>query len=158
MEFTIQSIGVIRTPFTSPGETPIQAARSEAEGWVEVLTEFAPGLQGIEGFSHLHLLYLFDRAAETRLLVRPFLDDRDHGVYTTRHPFRPNHIGMSIVELLEREGNRLRVRGVDMLDGTPLLDIKPYMTAFDRRENVRIRLVRAEKVRVEGVAGRLMEK
>ncbi len=138
MKFTVEAIGVIRTPFSEPGQTPIQSVRSQAEGWVEVLPEYTPGLQGIEGFSHLHLLYLFDRANETRLLVRPFLDDRDHGVYTTRHPFRPNHIGMSIVEQLGREGNRLHVRGVDMLDGTPLLDIKPYMTEFDLRENVRM--------------------
>jgi len=137
MKIQFEVIGVIHTPFTNPADTPIQAVRSSAEGWVEVFPEFAPGLQGIEELSHLHLIYHFDRAAETRLVVKPFLDENEYGVYATRHPFRPNHIGISVVELLEREGNRLRVRGVDMLDGTPLLDIKPYMPDFDQRANVR---------------------
>ncbi len=137
MTISISPIGTIHTPFRSPAETPIQASRSQAEGWVEVFLEFAPGLEDIEAFSHLILLYSLHQTDRVELLVEPFLDDRRHGVFATRHPFRPNHIGISIVQLLERQQNRLRIGGADMLDGTPLLDIKPYVPDFDYREAVR---------------------
>jgi tRNA-Thr(GGU) m(6)t(6)A37 methyltransferase TsaA len=104
---------------------------------VELLPEFAEGLRDLEGFSHVYLIYVFDRAEGGKLLVRPFLDDQMRGVFATRAPSRPNPIGLSIVELLEVEGSTLLVDGVDVLDGTPLLDIKPYSARFDRIDNTR---------------------
>jgi tRNA (adenine37-N6)-methyltransferase len=136
MKIDLTPVGLIHTPFSTPAETPIQAVRSQAEGWVEVFPEYAEGLQDIEDFSHLYLLYHLHQAHRVDLLVEPFLDDRQHGVFATRHPFRPNHIGISIVKLAGRQGNRLQVSGVDMLNETPLLDIKPYVPEFDQRDNV----------------------
>ncbi len=138
MAISISPIGIIHTPFHSPAQTPIQSSRSQAEGWLEVFPEFAPGLQDIEAFSHLILLYNLHQTDRVELLVEPFLDDQRHGVFATRHPFRPNHIGISIVELLARQQNRLHIAGADMLDGTPLLDIKPYVPDFDHRDAVRV--------------------
>lgn len=128
----LQPIGRILTPFGSKEDCPIQPAyAAEAEGVVELLPEYAAGLKDIESFSHIYLIYLFDRAGEV-MMVRPtFLDDEPHGIYASRHPCRPNGIGMSIVRLRERQDSVLIVQGVDMLDGTPLLDIKPYVPRFD---------------------------
>ena len=115
---------------------PIQPAGArEAIGTVVVDPAYEAGLQDLEGFSHIYLLYHFHRAAPMRLRVVPFLDRREHGIFATRAPSRPNPIGLSIVEQLEVRGNRLTVRGIDVLDGTPLLDIKPYIDAFDRVED-----------------------
>lgn len=136
MEFVMRPIGIIHTPFRDPQQTPIQASRSQAVGRVEVHAEFAEGLQDIDGFSHLVLLYLFDRAAGYSLRVKPFLDDRERGLFATRYPHRPNPIGLSVVRLLLRQENNLTVEGVDMLDDTPLLDIKPYVPDFDMRTDV----------------------
>ena len=136
-EFTVQPIGVIHTPFASPSGMPIQAARSEAVGRVEVYPEYAPGLADLDGFSHIILVYWFHRAKGFSLTVRPFLDDQPHGLFATRYPARPNHIGLSVVELMAIDDCTLHVQGVDMLDGTPLLDIKPFVPAFDHREGVR---------------------
>jgi tRNA (adenine37-N6)-methyltransferase len=102
-----------------------------------VFPEFVEGLQDIQEFSHLYLIYHLHRADQTQLLVEPFLDDRKHGIFATRHPFRPNHIGISIVQLRARQDNRLLLSGVDMLDLTPLLDIKPYVPDFDYRGEVK---------------------
>jgi len=137
MEIAMQPIGVIHSAFTVAHETPIQAARSQAVGSVEVYPAFADGLKDIEGFSHIHLLYAFHESSGYDLSVKPFLDDQERGVFATRHPRRPNPIGMSIVRLVSRQGNVLTVEGVDVLDGTPLLDIKPYVPEFDIRGNVR---------------------
>jgi tRNA-Thr(GGU) m(6)t(6)A37 methyltransferase TsaA len=136
---TVKPIGVIHTSYVEGADVPIQGQLgSGGRGEVEVFDEYAPGLQDLEGFSHVTLLYYFHRAAGEDLLVRPYLDDARHGVYATRHPRRPNHLGITTVRLLERRGNVLVVDGVDMLDGTPLLDIKPYVPAFDREpESVR---------------------
>lgn len=134
----LKSIGVIHTPFTEPRGMPVQPAGArEVTGTVEIDPEYAAGLQDLQGFSHLFLIYLFHRAAPPRLTVTPFLDSHEHGVFATRSPLRPNPIGLSIVELLAVEGSRLRVRGIDVLDGTPLLDLKPYIAAFDRVEQSR---------------------
>jgi tRNA-Thr(GGU) m(6)t(6)A37 methyltransferase TsaA len=138
MAFVCRPIGVIHTPFETPDGVPIQAAFSEAEGVVEVDPPYAAGLKDIEGFSHLILLYWFSRSEGYQLTVRPFLDQEERGLFSVRHPARPNPIGISVVELVGREGNRLRVRGVDVLDGTPLLDIKPFVPAFDHREGAQI--------------------
>lgn len=130
MEFN--PIGAIYTPFKTKEECPIQPLySSETVGRVEVLKEFAPGLKDIEGFSHIYLLYWLDRAGEIKMVRPTFLDDEPHGIYASRHPCRPNGIGLSIVKLSKRENNVLFVEGVDMLDKTPLLDIKPYIPKFD---------------------------
>jgi tRNA-Thr(GGU) m(6)t(6)A37 methyltransferase TsaA len=136
MEYVIHPIGVIHSPFTDTSQMPIQASTSEAIGRVEVYTEFADGLRDIDGFSHLHLLYVFHCSSGYSLHVKPFLDDQLRGLFATRHPCRPNPIGLSVVRLIERRGNVLKVEGVDMLDGTPLLDIKPYVPDFDIRGDV----------------------
>ncbi|HXH65430.1 MAG TPA: tRNA (N6-threonylcarbamoyladenosine(37)-N6)-methyltransferase TrmO [Mariprofundaceae bacterium] len=128
----MQPIGHIHTPFASKDECPIQPAyAAEAEGRVELLPEYAAGLKDIESFSHIYLIYLFDRAGDMQLIRSTFLDDEPHGIYASRHPCRPNAIGMSIVRLKERRDHVLVVEGVDMLDGTPLLDIKPYIPKHD---------------------------
>jgi tRNA (adenine37-N6)-methyltransferase len=130
MEMT--PIGVIHSPFATKEVCPIQPAfAGETAGRVELFAGFEDGLKDIEGFSHLYLLYRFDRAEEVKLVRATFLDDEPHGVFASRHPCRPNGIGLSIVRLHRREGNVLHVRGIDVLDGTPLLDIKPYLPRFD---------------------------
>ena len=128
----IHPIGVIHSPHKTKEECPIQPVYAAgAEGQVEVFEEYAPGLKDIEAFSHIFLIYHLDRAGEI-VLVRPtFLDDNPHGIYASRHPCRPNGIGLSIVRLLSRKDNVLVVSGIDVLDGTPLLDIKPYIPKFD---------------------------
>jgi tRNA-Thr(GGU) m(6)t(6)A37 methyltransferase TsaA len=132
---TFAPIGTIHSPFTDLEGMPIQPAGArEAIGIVVIDPAYEAGLQDLEGFSHLYLLYHFHRAAPMRLRVVPFLDSREHGIFATRSPARPNPIDLSIVELLEIRGNRLTVRDIDVLDGTPLLDIKPYVKAFDRVE------------------------
>ncbi len=127
-------IGVIHTPFAAREGMPIQTARSQTAGLVEVLPHYREALDDLEGFSHIMLLYHFHQAGAPSLTVRPFLDDVAHGLFATRHPHRPNPIGLSVVRL-ERiawdEAPILHVFGVDMLDRTPLLDIKPYVPAFD---------------------------
>ena len=133
MEFTMKPIGVIHSPFTDKSQTPIQASRSQAVGQVEVYPEFAEGLQDVEGFSHLILLYIFHRSSGYTLRVKPFLDDEWRGLFATRYPCRPNPLGLSVVRLLKRRDNVLEIEGVDVLDGTPLLDIKPYVQDFDVR-------------------------
>ncbi len=137
MEFIMHPIGIIHSPFTEKDKTPIQASRSQAIGQVEFYPEFADGLEDIDGLSHIHLLYIFHQSAGYSLKVKPFLDDQEHGLFSTRYPRRPNPIGMSTVRLLFRQSNVLTVEGVDVLDGTPLLDIKPYVPDFDLRTDVR---------------------
>jgi tRNA-Thr(GGU) m(6)t(6)A37 methyltransferase TsaA len=127
--FVPQPIGFVRSPFQNTDSIPKGlGARHPEEGTLEILPEFAQGLTDIEGYSHLIVLWTFDRSEGFDLMVTPPSDDRPHGVFTTRSPHRPNPIGLTIVELLGRENGSLRVRGVDMLDGTPILDIKPYLS------------------------------
>ncbi|UFS71511.1 tRNA (N6-threonylcarbamoyladenosine(37)-N6)-methyltransferase TrmO [Geomonas sp. RF6] len=131
MEF--EPIGVIHTPFQTKEECPMQPMYAlGAVGKVEVFEPYASGLRDVELFSHVYLLYHFDRSGEVKMFRPPFLDDLPHGVFATRHPCRPNGIGMSIVQVLKRENNVVEVAGIDVLDGTPLLDIKPYMPRFDK--------------------------
>jgi tRNA-Thr(GGU) m(6)t(6)A37 methyltransferase TsaA len=137
MEFLMRPIGIIHSPFTDKSQTPIQASRSEATGFVEVYPEFAQGLQDLEGFSHLILLYVFHESTDWSLLVKPFMDNQVRGLFATRYPARPNQIGLSVVRLISLIGSVLEVESVDMLDGTPLLDIKPYVPDFDIRTNTR---------------------
>jgi len=127
--FTPQPIGFVSSPYQQTSEIPKGlGAKHEAEGALKVLSEFELGLTDIEGFSHLIVVWEFDRAEGFQLLGTPPSDNRPHGVFATRSPRRPNPIGLTVVELLQREGSLLRVRGVDMLDGTPILDIKPYLS------------------------------
>jgi tRNA-Thr(GGU) m(6)t(6)A37 methyltransferase TsaA len=133
----LHPIGVIHSPFTDKSQTPIQATRSQAIGRVEVYPEFIEGLDGLEGFSHIFLIYAFHKSKGYSLQVQPFLDDRNHGLFATRHPCRPNPIGLSVVRLLAKRNHILKVEGVDVLDGTPLFDIKPYVTDFDVRTEVK---------------------
>ena len=130
-------IGIIHSPFTNTSGMPIQASRSQAKGVVEIYPEFVEGLQDIEGLSHIFLIYVFHESLGYSLLVKPFLDDQLHGVFATRYPYRPNPIGLSVVRLLARKENTLEIEGMDMLDGTPLLDIKPFVPDFDIRTNTR---------------------
>jgi len=131
-------IGVIRSEHTKPDDTPIQPAYAKGcKGRAEIFSEYTDGLQDLEGFSHVYLIYHFHRASPVKLRVKPFLKDIERGVFSTRSPCRPNTIGLSIVELIGREGNVLHFDGVDVLDGTPLLDIKPYTAKFDHIESTR---------------------
>jgi tRNA-Thr(GGU) m(6)t(6)A37 methyltransferase TsaA len=138
-EVVYKPIGVIRSPFTIPEGTPIQPpAASEVKGTVEVFPEYAEGLKDLGGFSHIILLCHFHLIKETKLTVTPYMDKQKHGVFSTRAPGRPNPIGLSIVELIKIEGNILYIDGVDIIDGTPLLDIKPYVAPFDERKDIKI--------------------
>jgi len=127
--FMRQPIGIVNSPYKQTSEIPKGlGAKHEAEGVLKVLPEFELGLTDIEGFSHLIVIWEFDRSEGFQLLGTPPSDNRPHGVFATRSPRRPNPIGLTVVELLRREGAILYVRGVDMLDGTPILDIKPYLS------------------------------
>jgi len=124
-------IGYVKSSYQSTKEIPKGfGAKHEAEGTLEILPEFELGLTDIEGFSHLFVVWVFDRSDGFELLGTPPIDDRPHGVFATRSPRRPNPIGLTVVELLRREGRLLHVRGLDMLDGTPILDIKPYLSGI----------------------------
>jgi tRNA-Thr(GGU) m(6)t(6)A37 methyltransferase TsaA len=137
-ELKIHPIGVVHSPFTSPKGTPIQsAAGTDVRATVEIYPEYAEGLQDLEGFSHLILLYYFHLAKPYSLTVLPFMDSVTHGVFATRSPSRPNPIGLSIVHLVSRKENMLTIEEVDILDGTPLLDVKPYISDADLRQNTR---------------------
>ena len=138
-EIRYRPIGVVHSPFKAPRGTPIQpTAARDVEGTVEVFPEYVDGLKDIEGFSHIILVYHFHRVEKPFLRVRPYMDDELRGIFATRAPPRPNSIGISVVELTKVEGNTLHVRGVDIVDGTPLLDIKPYVPEFDARRAERV--------------------
>jgi tRNA (adenine37-N6)-methyltransferase len=156
--FTPTPIAYVRSPYTESAKIPKGLnARHDAEGVLEFLREYEPGLLDVEGFSHLFVLWVFDRAQGCDLVARPPADEgRPHGVFATRSPRRPNPIGLTVVELLGRTGASLRVRGVDMLDGTPVLDIKPYMSSIPPEKLRRGWLVEAEerKSRDQGTGNR----
>lgn len=136
-EIIYRPIGIIRTPFTDKDSTPIQGCFSpESKGYVELYPEYVEGLQNIEGFSHLILIYHLHKAEECSLIARPFLDKEKKGIFATRYFARPTPIGLSVVKLLKVNDNILEIGEVDMLDGTPLLDIKPYVPQFDIKEQV----------------------
>ncbi len=133
MKMEFKRIGVIRTPFKKKQSAPIQGnCVPQAIGRVEVLKKYADGLKDIDSFSHIYLIYHFHKAGDVQLVRPTFLDDTPHGVFASRHPCRPNGIGITIGERRKRAGNTLIVSGVDMRDKTPLLDIKPYIPRFDR--------------------------
>jgi tRNA-Thr(GGU) m(6)t(6)A37 methyltransferase TsaA len=126
---SMQPIGYVRCSYRDTQEIPKGlGAKHEAEGILEIRPEFEPGLLDIEGFSHLYVIWAFDRSEGCNLVVTPPSDDRPHGVFATRSPRRPNPIGLTVVQLMSRDGRVIGVRGIDMLDGTPILDIKPYLS------------------------------
>ncbi|MGA8238942.1 MAG: tRNA (N6-threonylcarbamoyladenosine(37)-N6)-methyltransferase TrmO [Desulfobacterales bacterium] len=132
MSIEYRPIGLIHSPFEKPAGMPIQPTGANGIcGSVEVFPEFAPGLKDLDGFSHIFLLYHFHRSGAPELVVEPFLDSQPRGVFATRAPKRPNPIGISVVVLTKIVANILHIENVDILDGTPLLDIKPYVPAFD---------------------------
>lgn len=138
-EIKYKPIGMIRSPFKEPKGTPIQPTAAEGvNGTVDVFAEYTEGLKDLEGFSHIILIYHFHLSKKTSLEVKPFMDNQTRGVFSTRAPSRPNPIGISVLRLVKVEGNVLHIRGVDILDGTPLLDIKPYVPEFDAREASKI--------------------
>jgi len=129
---TMKPIGTIHTPFNTLEDMPIQPkGAEEVIGTVELEEQYIEGLADLEGFSHIYLLYQFHMAQRTALTVTPFMDNRPRGVFATRSPLRPNHIGISIVKIIGVEQNIITVQGIDILNGTPLLDVKPYIAAFD---------------------------
>jgi tRNA (adenine37-N6)-methyltransferase len=141
----VNPIGYVRSPYSETSQIPKGCgAQHEAEGVLEVLAEYEQGLTDIEAFSHLFVIWVFDRAEGFELLGTPPTDTRPHGVFATRSPRRPNPIGLTVVKLLNRDGCRLRVAGVDMLDGTPILDIKPYLSSIPIDELKRGWLAEAE--------------
>jgi tRNA (adenine37-N6)-methyltransferase len=138
-QYVFKPIGIVHSPFAEPQGTPVQPiGAADVPGTVVIDDEFAPGLQDLDGFSHIFLLYVFHRAKAMGLRVKPYLGDEEHGVFATRSPHRPNPIGLSLVRLVGRDGNVLRIAGVDMLDGTPVLDIKPYIPHLNPVGEVRI--------------------
>jgi tRNA-Thr(GGU) m(6)t(6)A37 methyltransferase TsaA len=137
-EMSVTPIGVIRTPFAEPSGTPIQpAGGADVEGFVQVFAEYHDGLADLAGFSHVVLLYWLHASDGYDLRLVPFLDDVERGLFATRAPRRPNPIGLSVVRLVRIEDGILHIQGVDIVDGTPLLDIKPYVPEFDTPTNVR---------------------
>ena len=129
--FSFEPIGRVRSPYRDTSEIPKgPGAEHRAEGTLEIDSKLAAGLADIEGFSHLYVIWVFDRVDGVELTAWPPTDDRPHGVFATRSPQRPNPIGLTVVQLLGRDGSGLRVSGVDMLDGTPILDLKPYLSSI----------------------------
>jgi tRNA-Thr(GGU) m(6)t(6)A37 methyltransferase TsaA len=136
MKFELTQIGTIYSPYKSKKECPIQGSvKPEGKGQVEILPEYEEALETIETFSHIILFYIFDKAGDIKLSRPTFLDDTPHGVFASRHPCRPNGIGISIVKLEKRNRNILEVSEIDVLSDTPLIDIKPYIPRFDYRDD-----------------------
>ena len=144
-EWIMRPIGYVRTPYVETDQIPKGlGAEHKAEGILEVLLEFEEGLKDIEGFSHLFVIWVFHKSQGYDLVGTPPSDDRPHGVFATRSPHRPNPIGLTVVELLRRDGLCLSLRGVDMVDGTPVLDIKPYLSGVPSEQIKRGWLAEAE--------------
>lgn len=135
MTINYQAIGIINTPHNAKEGMPIQATAAQGiQGTVIIDPQYAEGLTDLEGFSHIYLIYFFHKSVGYQLMTKPFLDDQKHGVFSTRAPKRPNAIGLSVVKLISVKGNVLEIENIDVLDGTPLLDIKPYIPDFDHQE------------------------
>jgi tRNA-Thr(GGU) m(6)t(6)A37 methyltransferase TsaA len=139
MNVVYKPIGIIHSPFNNLEEMPIQPSSDASRpGTVEIYPEFVEGLKDLEGFSHIYLIYHLHKVNKSRLVVTPFLDKEPHGIFATRAPSRPNPIGLSLVKIVGLEGNLIHVDQVDVLDGTPLLDIKPYVPEFENVDFVQI--------------------
>jgi tRNA-Thr(GGU) m(6)t(6)A37 methyltransferase TsaA len=151
MDIIYHPIGVVHSPFQDIQGMPIQpTGAAGVRGTVEILPELAEGLRDLEGFSHIILLYHFHRVRDVKLVVTPFMDSQPRGLFSTRAPKRPNPIGLSVVKLLRVEGHVLHVENVDILDGTPVLDIKPYVPDFDQHPVERVGWLEGAKGRVRG--------
>lgn len=139
MEIIYRPIGIIHSPFNRLEDMPIQPTSDvSGSGFVEIFPDFADGLKDLEGFSHIYLLYHFHQVRQSNLIVAPFLDREPRGVFATRAPSRPNPLGLSLVELVRVESNLIYVERLDVLNGTPLLDVKPYVPEFEQTHDVRI--------------------
>ncbi len=137
MDITMQPIGIIRSPYKEAKDIPIQGVfKDKTEAWIELKDRYADGLKDLDGFSHAIIIYYFHKSDREDMKGKPFLEQNKHGIFAIRSPHRPNHIGFSIVKINNIEGNKLYFTEVDMLDKTPVLDIKPYVKYFDSRENV----------------------
>jgi len=133
----LQKIGIINTPYTTLEEMPIQPkGAQELIASLTINKEYTQGLKDLDGFSHIYLIYYFHKAKRSELEVIPFMDTHSHGVFSTRSPLRPSHIGMSLTQLVSVDDNIVTIRGIDVLDGTPLLDIKPYIPQFESTDDV----------------------
>ena len=138
-KITLEPIGIIHSPYQKKEDIPIQGVfKPEGTGTIEVYEKYAEGLTDVEGFSHLLIIYFFHKSKGYSLLGKPYLEDQLHGIFAIRSPHRPNHLGISVVKLIERKGNLLKIGEIDVFDKTPLLDIKPYVPKFDERKNVKI--------------------
>ncbi|UCC99896.1 MAG: tRNA (N6-threonylcarbamoyladenosine(37)-N6)-methyltransferase TrmO [Phycisphaerales bacterium] len=136
MQILMNPIGVIHSPYKEPKDMPIQGIfKPDVEAWAEIYEQYRDGLKDLEEFSHAIILYYFHKTSTEQIQGKPFLEDSPHGVFAMRSPHRPNHIGLSVVKICRIDGNRLYYREVDVLDQTPLLDIKPYVRYFDVRQN-----------------------
>jgi len=136
-EITMHAIGVIHSPYKKVKDIPIQGRfKDDVEAWIELEYEYVQGLKDIDKFSHCILIYYFHKSDKETIEGKPFLEDEKHGIFAIRSPHRPNHIGFSVVKIQRIRGNKLYFTQVDMIDGTPLLDIKPYVKYFDSREDV----------------------
>jgi len=137
MRIAMSPIGVIHSPYKDPEDIPIQGIfKPDVEAWVELYEKYSAGLKDLGGFSHAILLYYFHKAAKEQIQGAPYLEDDKHGIFAIRSPHRPNHLGLSVVKICSVRGNELHFKEVDVLDQTPVLDIKPYVKYFDVRENV----------------------
>lgn len=136
MKINFDPIGTLHTPFDQVADMPIQPfSKKSSDGYAEIKTRYSAGLKSLEKFSHVILIYYFHQQTKTDLQVMPFLDKEKYGVFATRAPSRPNHIGISIVPLVKIENEKIFLQNLDMLNGTPLLDIKPYVPGFDRYDH-----------------------
>jgi len=151
MEITYKPIGTIYTPFDNIHGMPIQPTSNTSErGTIIIDQPYADGLKDLDGFSHIYLLYHFHKVGQSKLQVTPFLDNSPRGIFATRAPSRPNPIGLSLVRLVRIEGNALHVDGVDILNGTPILDIKPFVPEFESIQDVRVGWLEQSRGRVKG--------
>lgn len=137
-EIVIKPIGIIHSPYKSPKMIPIQGRfKEDVEAFAELTEEFQDGLRDLQEYSHAILIYRFHKIKEEKVIAQPYLEKKDHGIFSIRSPYRPNRIGFSVVKIKKVIDNKLYFTEVDMLDGTPLIDIKPYVEYFDKRDNVR---------------------
>ncbi len=151
MEYVFKSIGIIHTPFKMVAGMPVQSALAKGiKGTVVMDDEFVEGLLDLDGFSHIFLIYWFHQSKDYELQVVPFLDQQSHGLFATRAPKRPNRIGLSVVKLIKIEGNIIEFENADMLDGTPLLDIKPYIPEFDIHQVEKTGWMDKNKEKIQG--------
>jgi tRNA-Thr(GGU) m(6)t(6)A37 methyltransferase TsaA len=132
-EFRVEPIGVVHSPIKRNSDAPIQPKFSDFEGQIEVFPKFSAGLTDVDGYSHITVIFVFDRCSDYELMIYPYMGDSKRGVFATRSPYRPNFLGISVLGVKSVEGNIIEVAGLDILDGTPVVDIKPYVAGFARK-------------------------